>query len=143
MVADDGYTLYVNGMPVGAGTTWQVAQKYTVNLAPAPNVLFAVKATNGGTGNNPAGLVAAIEITMADCNCASGAFLLTDGSWKFNTGTPVGFELPGFDDSSWPAATVEGAYGMSPWGTVTVTEVSGPINAIAGGSVVNSTATAA
>ncbi|KAF7359256.1 hypothetical protein MSAN_01267900 [Mycena sanguinolenta] len=143
MVADNGYSLYVNGVPVGAGTDFHVAQKYTVNLAPAPNVLFAVKATNADVVNNPAGLLAAIEITMADCNCTSGAFLLTDGSWKSNTGTPVGFELPGFNDSSWPAATVEGAYGMSPWGTVTVTDVPGPISAISGGSAVNSTATAA
>ncbi|KAJ6500577.1 lectin [Mycena sanguinolenta] len=142
MVADNGYTLYVNGVPVGAGTDWQAAQKYTVNLAPAPSVLFAVKATNGGTVNNPAGLLAAIEITTAECNCTSGAYLRSDASWKSSTSTPVGFELPGFDDSTWAAATVEGAYGMGPWGAVTVTDVPGPINAVAGGLAVNSTATA-
>ncbi|KAJ7243386.1 hypothetical protein B0H12DRAFT_1236424 [Mycena haematopus] len=131
IVADNAYTLYVNGVPIGTGTDFHVAQKYTVNLASAPNVLFAVQATNADIVNNPAGLLAAIEITTAECNCTSGALIVTDGSWKSSTGTPIGFELPGFNDSSWPAATVEGAYGVAPWGNVTITDVPGPISAIA------------
>ncbi|KAJ7771613.1 lectin [Mycena metata] len=107
IVADDAYSLTVNGVPVGSGTDFHIAQTYTVNLAPAPYVVFAVVATNGGTVNNPAGLLVAVEI-MSQCNCISGAYFISDGSWKFNTGTSVGFELPGFDDSKWPAAVIEG-----------------------------------
>ncbi|KAF7325324.1 Carbohydrate-binding module family 67 protein [Mycena venus] len=110
------------------GNNFQVAQKYTVTLSPAPSVVFAVYAVNTLTVNNPAGLLAAIEINSSgECNCTSGSYLITDGSWKSNTGTPIGFQLPGFDDSSWPAATTEGAYGVAPWNTVTVTPVSGPV----------------
>ncbi|KAJ7733272.1 lectin [Mycena olivaceomarginata] len=132
IAVDNEYSLYVNGVLVGSGNNFQVAQQYTVNLSPAPNVVFAVYAVNTLTVNNPAGILAAIEINSAECNCTSGAFVLTDGSWKSNTGTPIGFQLPGFDDSSWPAATAEGAYGVAPWGKPTVVPVSGPVNAIAG-----------
>lgn len=55
-------------------------------------------------------------------------------------GDPFGFQLPGFNDSSWPAATTEGVDGVAPWGTVTVTPVSGPVNAIAGAPTSSATA---
>ncbi|KAF7353672.1 hypothetical protein MVEN_01052100 [Mycena venus] len=143
MVADDAYSLYVNGILVGSGNNWQVAQKYTVTLLPARSVVFAVYASNAGTVNNPAGLLAAIEINSAQCNCTSctsGAYLITDGSWKANTGTPVGFQLPGFDDSSWPAATGEGVYGVAPWGMLSINAVPGPVFAIDGAPASNATA---
>ncbi|KAF8191421.1 hypothetical protein K438DRAFT_1590860 [Mycena galopus ATCC 62051] len=144
ITADNEYTLYVNGNLVGSGSDFQIAQEYTVNLSPAPNVVFAVYAVNTLTVPNPAGLLVAIEINTAECNCTSGAYIISDASWKSNTGTPIGFQLPGYDDSTWPAATVEGAYGVAPWNTVTVTPVSGPINAIAGApGASNATATAA
>ncbi|KAJ7491253.1 lectin [Mycena latifolia] len=141
IVADNGYSLYVNGVLVGAGTDFHTAQTYTVNLSPAPNVVFAVSAVNADVVKNPAGLLAAIEVTTVECNCTSGAIFITDGGWKSNTGIiPLGFQLPGFNDSSWPAATVEGPYGMAPWGNVTVTPSSGPVNAVASASVSAATA---
>ncbi|KAJ6500576.1 lectin [Mycena sanguinolenta] len=145
ITADNEYSLYVNGVLIGSGTDFQVAQEYTVTLTPAPNVVFAVYAVNTLTTNNPAGLLVAIEIntSTAGCDCVSGAYLISDGSWKSNTGTPIGFQLPGFDDSSWPAATIEGAYGVTPWNTVTVVSVSAPITAIAGAPSSNVTAAAA
>jgi hypothetical protein len=89
MDADDAYSLCVNGILVGSGSGWQTAQEYTVNLSPAPNVLFAVYAQNLNPGGGPAGLLAAIEIesNTTDCNCTSSAYIVTDGSWKSNTGT--------------------------------------------------------
>jgi hypothetical protein len=87
IVTDNAYTLYVNGVLVGSGTDFHVAQKYTIDLAPAPNVVFAVYAVNTATVNNPAGLLAAIEInSVGECNCTSGAYFMTDGGWKSNTG---------------------------------------------------------
>ncbi|KAJ6546990.1 hypothetical protein B0H19DRAFT_1032384 [Mycena capillaripes] len=142
IVADNGYSLYVNGIFVGSGGDFHTAQKYTVSLSPAPNVVFAVEAVNVDIVNNPAGLLVAIEINTAECNCTSGAFIISDGSWKSNTGVPLGFELPGFNDANWSAATVEGPYGMTPWGTVTVPSTSTPVTAIKGGAV-NASATAA
>ncbi|KAJ7491157.1 lectin [Mycena latifolia] len=139
IIADDEYSLYINGVLVGSGTDFSVAQTYTVNLSPAPSLVFAVYAVNAGDGNNPAGLLAAIQITLTD-SCTSGLTFVTDGSWKSNTGTPVGFQLPGFDDSSWPAATVEGPYGMAPWGNVTIASSSGPATALPGAPASQATA---
>ncbi|KAJ7491254.1 lectin [Mycena latifolia] len=145
MVADNGYSLYVNGVLVGSGTDFHIAQTYTVNLSPAQEVVFAVYAVNADVVPNPAGLLAIIEVNSVaeGCDCTSGAIFVTDGSWKSNTGTPIGFQLPGYDDSSWPAATVEGPYGMAPWGTVTVTAASGPVNALAGAPASQANSTAA
>ncbi|KAJ7090332.1 lectin [Mycena belliarum] len=131
ITVDDQYSLYINGILVGSGATWPVAQTYTVNLTPAPNVVFAVYAVNGG---GPAGLLATMEITTAKqgYDCSSGAILVTDGRWKSNSGTPIGFQLAGYDDSSWPAATVEGPEGIPPWGNIAVSSSSGPVTAVGG-----------
>jgi hypothetical protein len=99
IAVDNEYSLYVNGVLVGSGNNFQVAQQYTVNLSPAPNVVFAVYAVNTLTVNNPAGILAAIEINSAECNCTSGAFVLTDGSWKSNTGMHSQVPLVRLSDS--------------------------------------------
>ncbi|KAJ7684636.1 lectin, partial [Mycena polygramma] len=142
IVADDAYTLYVNGVVVGSGSDFHVAQTFVVTISPAPNVVFAVVTTNGGTVNNPAGLLAAIEVNTANCNCTSGAYFITDGYWKAIAGPPpANFYLPGYDDSAWPAATVQGPYGMAPWGNVAVSPPSGqPVSAIKGLPASNGTA---
>ncbi|KAJ7184329.1 lectin [Mycena filopes] len=134
ITADNEYTLYVNGVLIGSGTDFHTAQTYNVNLSPASEVVIAVYATNTLTVNNPAGLLAAVQINTDECTCSSVLFV-TDGGWKASTGTPIGFQLPGYDDSSWPAATVEGPYGMAPWGATTVSPSAGPHNAIAGAPV--------
>ncbi|KAJ7043111.1 lectin [Mycena alexandri] len=135
IVADNEYSLYVNGVLIGSGTDFHTAQTYNVNLSPASQVVIAVYAVNVDLVNNPAGLLAAVQINTTECNCVSGVLLVTDGGWKASTGTPIGFQLPGFDDSRWPAATVEGPYGLAPWGAVTVSPAAGPVNAIAGAPV--------
>ncbi|KAJ7203129.1 lectin [Mycena pura] len=123
IVTDDLYTLYVNGVTIGSGTDYHIGKTYTVNLSPASNVVFAVNATNI---SGPAGLLVAIQINTAQCSFTFGQ---TDANWKSSTGVPAGFQLPGFDDSSWSAATVEGPYGMAPWGNVTAPPASSPVNA--------------
>ncbi|KAJ7273026.1 lectin [Mycena rebaudengoi] len=134
IAADNEYSLYVNGVLVGSGTNFNVAQRYVVNLAPAPSVVLAVYAVNTAAVNNPAGLIVVAEIdsTSSECNCTSGALLVTPQGWKANTGTPIGFQLPDYDDSSWPAATVEGVYGSAPWGNIAVSSAMAPPTALQG-----------
>src|SRR5262249_8590032 len=47
--------------------------------------------------------------------------IVTDGPGKALPGTPAsppdGWNTVGFDDSSWPAAIAQGAFGIGPWGT--------------------------
>ncbi|KAF7294723.1 hypothetical protein MIND_01009700 [Mycena indigotica] len=119
IVGDDSYTLWINGDVVGSGTSFANAQTYTVALQPAASVVFAVQVTNGGATNNPAGLLASVQVTSIDstCGCNSSALFGTDADWKYSTTVPAGFEQPAFNDAAWPQAIVEAPFGSSPWGT--------------------------
>lgn len=134
ITADDQYSLWVNGVLIGSGTNYKIAQQYTVNfITPVETLVFAVLATNGGTIPNNAGLLASVEINMAvtgRANCTAGALLQTDVTWKSTKGAiPAGWELPGFDDSAWPPVVGEGTYGVAPWDTLTIAAPSAPVNA--------------
>ncbi|KAJ7900861.1 lectin, partial [Mycena leptocephala] len=126
IIADDAYTLYVNGVQVGSYASYTTAQTYNVKLSPTPNVVFAVNAANFG---GPAGLLVGIQFNNLGNPTCTHTFASTDEHWKYNTGVPTGFQLPTFNDSDWPAAVVEGAYGMAPWGNVQITQASGTVNA--------------
>ncbi|KAF7361154.1 hypothetical protein MSAN_01147200 [Mycena sanguinolenta] len=130
ITADNEYTLYVNGVTIGSGTSWTVAQKYTVNFASAPTeIVLAVLATN--TAASPAGLVVAMELNMVPSgrvNCTAGTFVLSDAGWKsIKTAIPSGWQQPGFDDSAWPAVVAEAEYSAAPWGTITIAAPSPPV----------------
>ncbi|KAJ7262730.1 hypothetical protein B0H12DRAFT_1217511 [Mycena haematopus] len=130
ITADNEYTLYVNGVTIGSGTSWKTAQKYTVNFASAPTeVVLAVLATN--TAASVAGVLVAMEINMVPSgrvNCTAGAFILSDAGWKSTkSAIPTGWEQPGFDDSAWPAAVAEAYYPAAPWDTVTIAAPSPPV----------------
>ncbi|KAF4616409.1 hypothetical protein D9613_008242 [Agrocybe pediades] len=130
MAADDSFTLYVQGRIVGSGSNW-TANKYVVDILPhSQEVTIAVFAHNIG---GPAGIIGQVNLTMEDCDCGSVVSFVTDGSWKSSNGTPAGFEQFGYDDSAWPAAVVEGKYGMQPWGSIAIPQaVSAPSGPIAG-----------
>ncbi|PPQ85261.1 hypothetical protein CVT25_010034 [Psilocybe cyanescens] len=130
IVADNEYTLYINGLVAGSGRTFGAAQRYQVNFIPSNTVTIAVYANNDG---GPASLLASGQIRGCACGCGANAFVNTDASWKFSTAvpSPAGFINPGFDDSKWGQAVVEGPYGISPWGNPTIptsnTAQNGPI----------------
>ncbi|KAF4618805.1 hypothetical protein D9613_010063 [Agrocybe pediades] len=134
MAADNEYTLYIQGKFVGSGIDFRAAQKFVVDLLPySQEVTIAVLARNDNGPTSPAGLIAEVDLTMEDCDCGSVVSLVTDGSWKYNLGTPVGFEQVGYDDSAWPTAIVEGKYGMQPWGNIAIPmAVAGPSGFITG-----------
>ena len=115
------------------GCNWQ-----SVDLigfaAPAGEVVFGIDALDaGGVG----GLVATVTIdghgTFGDVypsnaqnwKCweggddthGEGGGSQVDSAWHGVDG-PSGWELPGFDDSAWPAATSLGTNGVGPWGDV-------------------------
>lgn len=115
IIADDDYTLYINGLLVGSGHSFATAQRYQVNFTPSNAVTIAVVAFNVG---GPAGLMASGAITGCDCGCGANAVVATDSSWKFSTTIPAGFITPGFNDAAWPAAVVEGPNGRQPWGRI-------------------------
>jgi len=121
--ADDGHTTYVNGVQVsasaGANNAWQTSQISDIRslLVPGTNVI-AIAPFNGG---NAGSLIAVAQLDSTR--------IVTDASWKALAGTPAsppaGWNGAGFDDSSWPAANVTGAYGIAPW-NLNVGEPAGP-----------------
>lgn len=140
MSADNEYTLYVNGLLVGSGQSWtnaqrfQVnAQRFQVNFIPSNTVTIAVYANNDA---GPAALIAAGALRGCACGCGSNAFFVTDSTWKYTTAVPApaGFINPGFDDSKWAQAVVEGPYGQSPWGKVPIPTANSPQGAAIAGA---------
>ncbi|KAJ7764357.1 hypothetical protein B0H16DRAFT_1799871 [Mycena metata] len=116
--ADNEYTLYANGVTIGSGSNFKIAQRYTVNFKSAPTELvFAVIVTN--TAASTAGLLVSMEVNMVPTgrtNCTAGGLLLTDAGWKSTKGSiPIRFEQPGFDDSAWPAVVQQVSYPAAPW----------------------------
>ncbi|KAE9402623.1 hypothetical protein BT96DRAFT_879527 [Gymnopus androsaceus JB14] len=125
ITTDNEYSLYVNGLFIGSGTDFQIAQQYVVDNIQGPEIVFAAYAVNTLTVANPAGVLASIQVTSQNdyCtgDCTSTAYIFTDAAWSaFPGSVPAGFEQPGFDYSSWPGAVDEGAYGVAPWGDVPV-----------------------
>ncbi|KAF9477970.1 hypothetical protein BDN70DRAFT_922259 [Pholiota conissans] len=101
IVADNEYTLYINGLEVGSGTDFNTAQRYQVNFPPSNVVTIAVAAAN--TGGSTA-LLTSGAISRCTCGCGANAFMSIDRTWKDMAGVPAGFIAPGFDDSARPAA---------------------------------------
>lgn len=106
VTADNGYALYVNGNPMGAGTNWTEAQQYPVTWAADRNVV-AIKATDAG---GAAGLL--VDVIKEARRWGSSV------DWKVSKTFSPGWEGAAFDDSSWTSSTDYGAYGVAlPWAT--------------------------
>ncbi|KAJ6483647.1 hypothetical protein DFH09DRAFT_404869 [Mycena vulgaris] len=125
IAADNEYTLYVDGVAIGSGANWRVAQHYTVNFQPdTSEIVVAVAASNTNTAASTAGVILAMEVNMRPsgrAECTAGTFLLTDPGWVSTKGAiPVGWEQSGFDDSAWPVVVAEESYGGPTWGTITI-----------------------
>ena len=114
--ADDGHMTYVNGTlvssaPGNVNNGWQTSQISDIKslLVPGTNVI-AIEGIATDTGANSVIAAAQLDSTR----------IVTDGTWKALPGTPAsppaGWNTASFDDSSWPAASVQGPYGISPWG---------------------------
>jgi alpha-L-rhamnosidase len=116
LTADDAFTLYVNGTKIVSSPQGKDAWKQerledvTSALRPGANTI-AIQATN--TTEGPAGVVGRLHVERSG---AGPLDVVTDGSWKAAQTVPDGWEQPGFDDSSWPAAKDAAAYGSGPWG---------------------------
>ena len=113
---DDGDIAYVNGTQVSdspsVGNGWQTSAISNIKpLLVAGTNVIAIEGINDGGNATSVIAVAQLDTTR----------IVTDGTWKALPGTPAtpptGWNTINFDDSSWPAATVTGPYGIGPWGT--------------------------
>ncbi|KAG6818957.1 hypothetical protein H0H93_016875, partial [Arthromyces matolae] len=131
IATDNAFTLYINGLLVGSGESFTVANRYVVNFPPTSRVVIAVYATNVPPGG-PAGVFAAFD--LVSCDCSYDDYFVTDGQWKYSLGTPSGFINPDYDDSAWAWAVTEGGYGASPWGRTTASSNNSPQSPAANGA---------
>ncbi len=102
VVARDAFRVYLNGQNVVESSAAREGVFVPLTLLPGDNVLSVVASAAHGTP------VALVELDELDTDTTS------DDSWKVSTSPESGFANPGFDDTSWPAATDYGAVGALP-----------------------------
>ncbi|GAA3114358.1 hypothetical protein GCM10017687_29190 [Streptomyces echinatus] len=113
VTGDDTADVWVNGALVSASPrvtdSWKSAAvvDVTARLTIGANTI-AVASRN--TSQSPAGLIAKLTVT-------GGPTVVTDATWKASRDAPAGWQTPGYDDGSWPAARVVASYGGGPWGS--------------------------
>ena len=116
-VAADNYgDVFVNGKKAGSSHSFKqtVNLDITEQLKTGDNVI-AVNVTNGGTTNNPAGLLAAIIVEFENTEPLK---ILSNRQWKASKEKPTNWTQPGFNDENWSAAAELGKLGMEPWGEI-------------------------
>ncbi len=112
LTADDQFTLYLNGTLVGSGTTWKQFDLFSLNsLLQAGTNTIAIAVTNIG---GAAGLTGRLDYLGAD---GSTNTVFIDGTWLASSNLVANWNQPGFNDSAWVNALVEGNYGVAPWDT--------------------------
>ncbi len=114
ITADDAFELSVNGETVINGRSHSVLQKVSIKeyLQAGTNVL-AVRGTNEGSSDNPAGLLIAVSIKSQAGDVLE---VVSDGQWKTKSQELTGWKNVDFNDSAWANAFALGTYGSSPWG---------------------------
>ncbi len=122
ITADDRFTVRLDGEEVGSGSDWREARQFNNLqrlLRPGKNVL-AVEAENlPATTENPAGLVACLELQYAGGETIR---LTTDDTWRSSTNAPGGWDGVPFDDAGWRSALPVARFGGGPWGRPDATE---------------------
>ncbi|MGE4285800.1 MAG: family 78 glycoside hydrolase catalytic domain [Phycisphaerae bacterium] len=113
ITADDWYSAYINGKPVSEG----LSHSYIRNVDITSEIIagtnsIAVSAGNNGTSDNPAGLLLAVILELAD---GSTKIVSPDESWKASAVETEGWKAPGFDDSAWGTAYKLVKFGQRPW----------------------------
>lgn len=112
--ADNTMIVFVNGKQAGTSDDWHFPLKLDVaKLVKTGANAIAIKATNGGTGPNPAGLIGRLTIDYAD---GSRATVKIDDACRCAAAEQPGWTEVGFDDSAWAKAVRVCEFGSGPWG---------------------------
>jgi HEAT repeat protein len=117
ITCDNLWTLTVNGTQVGQSDSWTHPRIVEVgkHLVIEQNAL-AVRAVN--TASGPAGLLLKLVVEFEDGKTFE---LVSDGSWIGTSSPESGWRENGFTaGKGWQPVAVAGAYGIAPWGKVTV-----------------------
>jgi hypothetical protein len=116
MTVDNSFQCWVNGKAAGSGDdfTRLYDRNITRLLRPGSN-LITVKAVNGATAPNPAGMIGLITIKYHD---GRNVTVPTDGAWESSVEVKGNWRSDAAQAGGWGAAMVLGPMGMAPWGDV-------------------------
>ncbi|KAK7051708.1 hypothetical protein R3P38DRAFT_3172021 [Favolaschia claudopus] len=119
---DNAYNLYFNGTLIGSALDWQTPNIWNIsNVSSNGPWVFSILATNYAvtstdTGINPAGVIASFVASSTPLQRAYTFFTGQGGVvWKGTGSVPENFFNPTLDDSAWPFAVTEAAFGGGPW----------------------------
>lgn len=111
VLADDSYSFWVNGEaappPMESGRAGSVFELSSL-MRQGENVLAFAVYNAVGKG----GLIVTGSVRLAE---GGELPIRSDSSFRASRDAPEGWNRPGFDDSSWPAATVVGSALSPPW----------------------------
>jgi hypothetical protein len=86
LTCDNEYTIFVNGRNAGADTNWENVELIGLqNLLKVGKNEVLIVAENGGSGGNPAGLIAEFRLTNND---DSQVVIGTDTQWQWTSSQP-------------------------------------------------------
>lgn len=125
VVADNRFTLYVNGTEAGSSDEWQ--RPRVIDLRPhlrAGENVFAVSAVNDAPSKedsspNPAGFFFKARLRLAPTQGGASAAQIrdfaSDATWLCTTNRADGWEKQGSKLDGWHPASELGEAGMAPW----------------------------
>lgn len=115
ITADNAFTVYVDGTQASSSVdelqtinNWQNVHRVDIaRLLTSGHNSICIQGFNS---DGPAGVLAHVDLP-------GGTDVETDGRWKVSDAAvaPAGWTAASFDDSSWPAATVEAPAEGGPW----------------------------
>jgi putative heme-binding domain-containing protein len=110
ITADNGFIVWLNGVEVGTGNTWERIERYEVGkrLVAGKNIL-AVEARNEG---GPAGLLVRLSIGPKG---KGKTVLVSNREWKSSKTAAKDWKKLDFDDSKWSRARELVPMGGGPW----------------------------
>jgi signal transduction histidine kinase len=110
ITADNSYHLYLDGRDIGDGSNWKSLTEYdlTFLLTPGTHVM-AIEAFNDG---REAGVLMGMQVSFASGNELE---MLSDNSWRVVPNHSRRWLRQSHPDPDWPAATVVGVVGQTPW----------------------------
>jgi hypothetical protein len=113
MTADNSFEVWVNGQQAGTGDNFNESYRFDIarQLKPGTNLL-TVTAVNGADYPNPAGMIGALTIKLANSNAFE---INTDREWQTATNVPSNWNADVDATVSWASAKELGPLGMEPW----------------------------
>lgn len=114
--ADNSFEAFLNGQPVLKGSDWNQVTSAPVHsvLKVGKNVL-AVKASNGGSGANPAGLIFGLGARGAADASEFQWLLVSDGSWQVTDDPKEDWLALDSTQCDWSPGAELGDSSIAPW----------------------------